>query len=105
MQTKPTNDTFDIASSEFRKAALFFRAINHQLRIDILYLLHQHQKMIVGDIYRELKMEQSVTSQHLAVLRKAKLVHSLREGKKVYYSVNYDQVNKLQLFARELTKG
>lgn len=56
---------------QLRKARLVLRAINHKLRQQILFLLHDNQKMNVTSIYEKLRIVQSVASQHLAILRSA----------------------------------
>ncbi|HEV7620980.1 MAG TPA: metalloregulator ArsR/SmtB family transcription factor, partial [Flavisolibacter sp.] len=70
---------------QLKKAALILRAVNHKLRQQILRLIHQNGKMTVTEIYVKLRLEQSVASQHLAILRKAGYVHTLRDGKFIYY--------------------
>jgi ArsR family transcriptional regulator, virulence genes transcriptional regulator len=79
-----------------RKAALKIRALKHKLRQEILQLIHKHESMQVTAIYKKLKLEQSVASQHLAILRKSNFVVTKREGKFIYYSVNYNQINEFQ---------
>ena len=54
-----------------KKAALVLRAVNHKLRQQILKTLDENKKMTVTDIYVNLRLEQSVASQHLAILRRA----------------------------------
>jgi DNA-binding transcriptional ArsR family regulator len=56
---------------QLKKAALILRAVNHKLRQQIMKLIHQNGKMTVTEIYVKLRLEQSVASQHLAILRKA----------------------------------
>jgi DNA-binding transcriptional ArsR family regulator len=87
---------------QLKKAALILRAVNHKLRQQILKLLHQHGKMTVTEIYVKLRLEQSVASQHLAILRKAGFVDTLRDGKFIYYSVNYERLTETHEFARQL---
>lgn len=77
---------FDYA--EIGKAALVLRAVNHKLRQQIIDLLEQNEKMTVTDVYTKLRIEQSVASQHLAILRRAGVVTTQRSGKFVYYRVN-----------------
>lgn len=74
--------------SEVRKAVLVLRAINHKLRQQILDLLEENQKMTVTDLYIKLRLEQSVASQHLAILRRAGVVATDRNGKFIYYRVD-----------------
>ena len=75
-----------------KKAALILRAINHKLRIQILKLINTHGKLTVTEIYVKLRLEQSVASQHLAILRKAGYVNTERDGKFIYYSVNHQRL-------------
>lgn len=87
---------------QLKKAALVLRAVNHKLRQQIMKLLHQHGKMTVTEIYVKLRLEQSVASQHLAILRKAGFVDTLRDGKFIYYSVNYERLAEAHEFAKQL---
>lgn len=87
---------------QIKKAALVFRAINHPLRKQILMLLHQSVRMTVTEVFIKLRLEQSVASQHLAILRKAGLVNTERQGKYIFYSVNYARVKQLHQIAAEI---
>ncbi|MBN8837313.1 MAG: helix-turn-helix transcriptional regulator [Sphingobacteriia bacterium] len=85
-----------------KKAALVLRAVNHKLRQQILKLIDEQKKMIVTDIYVKLRLEQSVASQHLAILRRAGLVITTRNGKFIHYSVNYAYLNEVVKFINDL---
>ncbi|MGE5521976.1 MAG: ArsR/SmtB family transcription factor [Candidatus Dadabacteria bacterium] len=98
-----TND-LKIDVIQLKKAALILRAINHKLRQQILKLIHQHGKITVTEIYVKLRLEQSVASQHLAILRKAGYVLTVRDGKFIYYSVNYDRLDQVHAIVHELLK-
>lgn len=89
------SDELSIELLQIKKASLIFRAINHRLRQQMIKLLHEHKKMTVTEIYMKLELEQSVASQHLAILRKAGFVLTKRDGKFVYYSVNYEMLQKV----------
>src|SRR6476469_10305253 len=80
---------------QLKKAALILRAINHKLRQQISRLINQSGRMTVTEIYVKLRLEQSVASQHLAILRKAGYVQTVRDGKFIYYSVNPDRMQEL----------
>ena len=88
--------------SELRKAVLVLRAINHKLRQRIIDLLETNQKMTVTDIYIKLRLEQSVASQHLAILRRAGVVATDRQGKFIYYSLDADRLNQISRLVEEL---
>lgn len=89
---------------QLKKAALILRAINHKLRQQILKLIHQKEKITVTEIYVKLRLEQSVASQHLAILRKAGFVTTVRDGKFIYYSVNNQRLQEVNRFAQDLLK-
>ena len=82
-----------IEFSNIKEGALVYRAINHPLRQTIMHLLHKNGKMTVTQIYSELQLEQSVTSQHLAILRNKDLLVTQRNGKFVHYSINYERLD------------
>lgn len=98
------NGELKIDILQLKKAALILRAINHKLRQQIMKLLHQNERMTVTEIYVKLRLEQSVASQHLAILRKAGFVNTLRDGKFIFYSVNHDRLNQVHNFVHDLLK-
>jgi DNA-binding transcriptional ArsR family regulator len=85
-----------------KKAALILRAVNHKLRQQILKLIDEQGKITVTEIYVKLRLEQSVASQHLAILRKAGFVKTERDGKFIYYSVNSSRLEELNQFVESL---
>jgi DNA-binding transcriptional ArsR family regulator len=88
----------------FKKAAAVFRALNHPLRQKILSLLHQHEKLRVTELFIKLRMEQPVVSQHLALMRQAGLVKAEKKGKFVFYSVDYNRVEKIKAVSERLVR-
>ena len=85
-----------------KKAALILRAVNHKLRQQMLRLIDEHGKMTVTELYLKLRLEQSVASQHLAILRKAALVKTDRNGKFIYYSINTTRLEEINEFVKNL---
>ena len=79
------------------------RAINHSLRQQMIELIHKNGKMIVTDIYVKLRLDQPVASQHLAILRKEHFLKTERQGKRIFYSVNYPRINQVQELSKKLT--
>lgn len=71
------------------------RAIAHPLRLRIVEFIHRNGNINVNRIYGELKLEQSIASQHLRILRDADLVTTRRDGKFIYYSLNYPKIEKV----------
>lgn len=85
-----------------KKADLVIRALNHKLRQQIIKLLNDKQEQTVTEIYVKLRMEQSVASQHLALLRRAGIVKTRREGKFIFYSLNIGRVEEINKLAKAL---
>lgn len=88
--------------AELRKAVLVLRAVNHKLRQRMIDLLEENQRMTVTDIYIKLRLEQSVASQHLAILRKAGVVKTDRQGKYIYYSLDSERLSQISRLVEEL---
>ena len=105
MQSVQVEQDLHIDVIQLRKAALVFRSINHPLRQQMLRLLHQNGKMTVTELYVKLRLEQSVASQHLAILRKSGIVATERKAKNVFYSVSYSQLDHLHNVTASLING
>ena len=87
---------------ELRKAVLVLRAINHKLRQRILDMLEEYGSMTVTDIFVKMRMEQSVASQHLALLRRAGVLKTDRQGKYIHYSIDKDRMEQISKLIEEL---
>jgi ArsR family transcriptional regulator, virulence genes transcriptional regulator len=85
-----------------RKSVLVLRAVNHKLRQEIIRLIESEKRMTVTDIYVKLRLEQSVASQHLALLRRAGVVITEREGKFIYYSIDKQRIAEISRLLNEL---
>lgn len=81
--------------AELRKAVLVLRAINHKLRQRIIDMLEQYDSMTVTDIFIKMRLEQSVASQHLAILRRAGVLKTERQGKYIYYSIDKERMEQI----------
>ena len=81
--------------------AEFFKALAHPLRISILDSLRDGERT-VAEISQKFDVEQSHTSQQLAVLRNKNIIVARKAGLNVYYSVNDPAIFKLLDVAREI---
>lgn len=81
--------------------AELFRALSHPARIRILETLSTGEQS-VGEMQPEIGIELSHLSQQLAVLRRAGLVASRKEGQSVYYSVKDPLITDLLKVAKQL---
>jgi DNA-binding transcriptional ArsR family regulator len=102
IEDKITNETLKLDFLRLKKAALILRSVNHKLRQQLLKLIDENQKITVTEIYVNLRLEQSVVSQHLAILRRAGIVITKREGKFIYYSLNYKRIKEVNDFVEQL---
>ncbi len=99
---KATSENLKLDFLRLKKAAMILRALNHKLRQLLLRLIDEHQKITVTEIYVNLRLEQSVVSQHLAILRRAGIVITQREGKFIFYSLNYKRLKEINAFVEQL---
>jgi ArsR family transcriptional regulator, virulence genes transcriptional regulator len=87
-----------------KKAALILRALNHKLRQQLLKLIEDQKRITVTEIYVRLRLEQSVASQHLAILRKAGIVSTERDGKFIFYLINHKRIEEVSKLVEEMVK-
>jgi DNA-binding transcriptional ArsR family regulator len=96
------NDGFKIDDIILKKGAGVLRALNHKLRQQMLMQIHRKERISVTELYVKLRLEQSVASQHLAILRQAGFVTTERDGKQIFYSVDYERLKAVQTLAGNL---
>lgn len=82
----------NINHEKLEQSSEILRAIAHPLRLKILEFIDQNDLINVNKIYNTLNLEQSITSQHLRILRTAGLVQTERDGKFIHYSIDYDKI-------------
>ena len=77
-------------------STILMKALAHPLRLKILEFIDSQGIINVNRIYNTLQIEQSVTSQHLRLLRMAGVVNAKKDGKYVHYDINYDVLVKAE---------
>ena len=91
-----------------KETARFFKVLADEARLQMLWLLFNHQELCVCDIMAALDITQSKASRHLAALRNAGLATDRREGLWSYYSLRpvEDELAKahLELLRASLAK-
>lgn len=85
----------------YQAKADLFRTLGHPVRIRVLELLLGGPRP-VRDLLAEIEVEPSNLSQQLAVLRRAGLVSSSREGATVMYRLSTPDVAELMGAARRI---
>ena len=67
-------------------AARFLKALGNERRLRMLCRLHEGE-LSVGALQEAVGLSQSALSQHLARLRRARLVRTRRESQTIYYAL------------------
>jgi len=85
----------------YQLKADFFKTLGHPARIRVLELLSEREHA-VAELLPEVGIEAAHLSQQLAVLRRAGLVVSRKEGSTVIYSLTSPHVAELLAVARTI---
>lgn len=88
----------------YQLKAEFFKTLGHPARIRVLELLSVREHA-VAEMLPEVGIEAANLSQQLAVLRRAGLVATRKEGSSVYYSLTSPHVAELLRVARQILSG
>jgi len=91
---KEKNDLIE-KQAMFSKKEKLFSLLGSEVRLKIIYLLLQNEKLCVCDISDMLEMNQSPVSQHLRKLKDAQILISKREGLMINYYINSDYKEEL----------
>ncbi|MCD7442327.1 metalloregulator ArsR/SmtB family transcription factor [Streptomyces lincolnensis] len=88
----------------YQLKAEFFKTLGHPARIRVLELLSERE-YAVAEMLPEVGIEPAHLSQQLAVLRRANLVVSRKEGSTVHYALTSPDVAELLRVARTILSG
>lgn len=75
--------------------ASVLKAIAHPLRIAIIELLEDQDKLSVTEIHEQLQVEQAVASHHLGILKNKGVLVSHRDGKNMRYELKHRQITRI----------
>ena len=81
--------------------AEFFRALAHPVRVRILEALVRGE-LAVGELQRQLNLEQSLVSQQLSILRGKNIVAARKDGTTVRYTLRDPLLAQLLEVARQI---
>lgn len=78
-------------------------ALSNESRLRAFRLLVKagHDGMTVGEIRSRLRIPAATLSSHLNVLRQAKLVHDVRDGRNIHVIANFERMDALLGFLTE----
>ena len=108
LKTQPAEDIDNLPDIDYhntKKAAMVLRAINHKLRQQMISTIHENKRLTVTQIYVKLRLEQSVASQHLAILRRAGILSTQREGKFIFYTINSSRIEEIKGLVNNLVEN
>ena len=74
-----------VDKKKLERAAYVLKCVAHPVRIGIIDLLEQRERLTVSEIQQVLDIEQSLLSHHLTNMRDKGIVDTQREGKRVFY--------------------
>lgn len=69
------------------RSAYVLKCLAHPVRISIIDLLEQSERLTVSELQEILQIEQSLLSHHLINMRDKGILNTQRAGKNVYYSI------------------
>jgi DNA-binding transcriptional ArsR family regulator len=86
---------------EVQELAEIFKALSDPTRLRLVKLLSEHQgALCVNALADLLGVTQSAVSQHLRVLRQARLVQGERQGYHVHYTLDHDRLEQYKTQVR-----
>lgn len=90
------------AINKGEKTARLFHALSDETRLALIDRL-QGGEQCVCELMETIKAAQSRLSFHLKVLKDAGLITDRREGRWMYYSINRDAIEDLQVWVETMT--
>ena len=94
-------DNLEEMKEHASEAADLLKALANETRLMILCSL-AGQEMSVGELNQKVPLSQSALSQHLAVLRRDKLVQTRRKSQTIFYSLADTRSSKIIDVLRQL---
>lgn len=84
-----------VDQKKLERAAYVLKCVAHPVRISIIDLLEQRDRLTVSQLQEVLQIEQSLLSHHLTNMRDKGLVDTQREGKNVFYSLSDSSITNI----------
>ncbi|MFZ4398576.1 MAG: ArsR/SmtB family transcription factor [Bacteroidales bacterium] len=85
----------NIDIEQLELAAARLKAIAHPMRIALIGLLQETEKLNVTEIYSKLNIEQATASHHLNILKNNGILSCKRDGKMIYYTLKTNTLTKM----------
>ncbi len=86
----------------YEMQAQLCKTLSNPKRLEILDILKNEGEITVNGLAEQLEIPKANTSQHLAVLRQAGVVHTRRDGINVFYSLRSDRISEACALTRQI---
>jgi DNA-binding transcriptional ArsR family regulator len=92
----------DAQKAEF--TARKMRSITHPVRMQVVKLLEEHERLSVTQIINYMNVPQAEMSGHLGILREYGILKKVRSGKMSIYSLNKETIESIIDVSEEMSK-
>lgn len=89
-QIKSCKESLAKVAPSVEKLSRALSLAGNEVRLSILYLLHNDSRLCVCDLSDVLEMKTPAVSQHLRKLKDAGIVNSNKIGQTIFYEINAD---------------
>lgn len=91
----PGDDAAALSLTQFDAASELFRALAAPIRLAIVELLTRHHQLHVHQIVDAVGVPQALVSQHLRVLRQARIVLRVQTGRETVYRLTHPAAERI----------
>lgn len=85
-----------VENINLKKAVELLRVVTHPLRLEILSFISQKKETTVNSMVEELRIDQSIVSQQIRLLKDMQLITGTRQGKFIFYKVDFEKIEKIK---------
>jgi ArsR family transcriptional regulator len=90
------------STKQLAKTVLFLKAVSDENRLKIICFLKENEKCVC-EIVDFLELPQNLISHHLRILREQNILKTRKDGLKVFYSINNQNIENIINFFNFLT--
>ena len=90
------------STKQLSKTVLFLKAVSDENRLKIICFLKENEKCVC-EIVAFLELPQNLVSHHLRILREQNILKTKKDGLKVFYSINNQNIENIINFFNFLT--
>ncbi|MDD6324840.1 MAG: metalloregulator ArsR/SmtB family transcription factor [Lachnospiraceae bacterium] len=109
VKRKKTAKHAQMAPADDTAAALLFRAMGDDVRLQIVQLIRESGELCAADLLKSVSIVQSTLSHHMKILCESGVVACRRQGKWSYYSIDAQKLEQaaayLEMMAEAVKKA